>query len=59
LIAAASALSVDQRLLRSQALPDVVEWPAQSIQARLASLAEPLAPYDNPVVREASRGLWT
>ena len=33
LIAAASALSVDQPLLRSQALADAVEWPAQPIQA--------------------------
>jgi hypothetical protein len=59
LIAAASAVSVDQPLLRSQALADAVEWPAQPIQAWFASLAEPLARYDNQVVLEALRGLWT
>ena len=59
LIAAASALSVDQPLLRSQALADAVVWPAQPIYVWLASLAEPLARYDNAVVLEALRGLWT
>ena len=59
LIAAASPLSVDQPLLHSQALADAVVWPAQPIQAWLASLAEPLDRYDNAVVRDALRGLWT
>ena len=59
LLAAASPLSADQPLLRSQALADAVVWPAQPIQTWLASLAEPLARYDNQVVLEALRGLWT
>lgn len=59
LIAADPAPSVDQPLLRRQALADAVQWPAQPIQAWLARLAEPLARYDNAVVLEALRGLWT
>ena len=59
LIAADPAPSVDQPLLRSQALADAVEWLAQPIQAWLARLAEPLARYDNAVVLEALRELWT
>ena len=59
LIAADPAPSADQALLPSQAFADAVEWPAQSIQAWLASLAEPLARYDNPVVLEALKALWT
>ena len=56
---AASPLSVDQPLLRSQALADAVVWPAQPIHVWLASLAESLARYDNAVVREALKVLWT
>lgn len=59
LIAADPAPSVDQPLLRRQALADAVECPAQPIQAWLARLAEPLACHDNAAVREALRGLWT
>jgi hypothetical protein len=59
LIAANPAPSVEEPLLRSQALADAVQWPAQPIQAWLARLAEPLARYDNAVVLEALRGLWT
>ena len=59
LMEADPAPSVDQPLLRSQALADPVEWPAQPIKAWLASLAEPLARYDNAVALEALRGLWT
>lgn len=59
LIAADPAPSVDQPLLRRQALADAVECPAQPIQAWMARLAEPLARYDNAVVLEGLKGLWT
>ena len=59
LLAAASPLSADQPLWCSQALAGAVVWPAQLIQAWLARLAVPLARYDNAVVLEALRGLWT
>ena len=59
LIAADPVPSVDQPLLRRQALADAVECPSQPIQAWLARLAEPLARYDNAVVLEALRGMWT
>jgi len=59
LTAAASPLSVDQPLLRSQAIDEAAVWPAQPIQTWLVSLAELLACYDNQVVLEALRGLWT
>jgi hypothetical protein len=59
LIAADPAPSVDQPLLRSQALADAVEWPSQSINAWLARLAEPLDRYGNQAVSDALRRLWT
>ena len=59
LMEADPAPSVDPPLLRSKALADAVEWPAQPIKAWLASLAEPLVRYDNAVALEALRGLWT
>ena len=59
LIAAEPELSLDRPMLRGEPLAEAVERPAQPIQTWLASLAEPLARYDNPVVREALEGLWT
>jgi|LauGreDrversion4_2_1035121.scaffolds.fasta_scaffold1489916_2 hypothetical protein len=44
---------------RRLALAVAAVWPAQPIQAGLARLPELLARYDNAVVREALRGLWT
>ena len=54
LLGAASAQS-GQQLLAAEP----VVLPRQPLQIWLASLAEPLARYDNPVVREALEGLWT
>jgi len=59
LLAAEPELSLDRPMLRGEPLAEAVERPAQPIQTWLASLAEPLARYDNPVVREALEGLWT
>jgi len=59
LIAAEPELSFDRPLLQGQPLAEAVEWPRQPLQIWLEHIAEPLARYDNPVVREALEGLWT
>ena len=54
LLGSASAQS-GQQLIAAEP----VVLPRQPLQIWLTSLAEPLARYDNPVVREALEGLWT
>jgi len=59
LIAAEPELSLDRPMLRGEPLAEAVVLPRQPLQIWLEYIAEPLACYDNAVVREALEGLWT
>jgi len=45
--------------LQGEPLAEAVMLPRQPLQIWLEHIAEPLACYDNAVVREALEGLWT